>query len=620
MAMNLTNTPQMINRLYIFLFISLMFCFAVSCTSNQLNTIQVQKGHTITLSFEGPMTSENATFNPFLNYLLLVEFEHEETKQFIRGFYAADGNAAETSSDSGNLWQVRFRPDQPGIWSYNANLFKGESIALTQTVDIAESVPLTKSSGTFEVMTSEELTQDFRDKGPLTVSNGYLRFKDSNEYFLKAGADSPENFLAYHEFDGTYRLAASTKDGEAKTNNEIHHFEPHIQDWKNGDPTWQSGKGKGIIGAVNYLASKGMNAVYFLTLNINGDGKDVWMYSTPEDFTRFDVSKLDQWEILFQHMQSKGILLHVVLQETENETMLDGGNVGTYRALYFHELIARFGHHPALIWNLGEENGFAPWVTTGAQTDRQRKASATFFKEYDPYNHPLVIHTLPNDDLRAPVLDSLLSFPNLDGISLQHYDRNTVAETVVGLKQESIESGHEWMIMMDEIGMWHTGAKMDSADINHPTLTRYVLWGALLSGAAGVEWYFGANSPHNDLTSENWRHRDQLWEITNHAKLFFEEYLPYWEMEPVYNLVNKDSVYSLAKLDSIYTIYIPDYEETTFNLSRTTGEFKVRWFDPFEGGELQQGSVETISGGKIQSLGNPPAGRVQDWVLLISKL
>jgi len=49
-----------------------------------------------------------------------------------------------------------------------------------------------------------------------------------------------------------------------------------------------------------------------------GDGKDVWPYISPDDFSRFDVSKLAQWEVLFQHAQSKGILLHVVLQETEN--------------------------------------------------------------------------------------------------------------------------------------------------------------------------------------------------------------------------------------------------------------------------------------------------------------
>ena len=36
----------------------------------------------------------------------------------------------------------------------------------------------------------------------------------------------------------------------------IHKYEPHARDWDSGDPTWQGDKGKNIIGAVNYLASK----------------------------------------------------------------------------------------------------------------------------------------------------------------------------------------------------------------------------------------------------------------------------------------------------------------------------------------------------------------------------
>ncbi len=604
-------------RLIILSSITLMLGFVLNCSSYY---DQIQNGYTHTLSFEGPMTSEGADLNPFLNYLLLVEFEHEETTKTIRGFYAADGDAAETGADSGNIWQVRFRPDQVGTWSYSAVLFKGDSIAVTQNIDVAESLLLTNSTGSFEVLASGNSKIDFRDSGLLTVSGGYFRFQETGDYFIKAGADSPENFLAFSGFDDTYRLEASTKDGEARTNGEIHHFEPHVKDWNAGDPTWQGGKGKGIIGAVNYLAVKGMNAVYFLTLNINGDGKDVWMYSTPDDFTRFDVSKLDQWEILFQHMQSKGVLMHVVLQETENETMLDGGDMGPLRSLYFHELIARFGHHPAIIWNLGEENGFAPWVPTGAQNDRQRKASASFFDKHDPYNHPVVIHTLPNEDLHAPVLDSLLSFPLLDGISLQHSERTTVAQTVEKLKEKSAQSGHEWMIMMDEIGMWHTGAKMDTADVNHPTLTRYVLWGALLSGAAGVEWYFGANSPQNDLTTEDWRTRDRLWEITNHAKVFFEQHLPYWEMEPMHDLISADSAYCFTKTDSLYVLYVPSFEQASLDLSGSAGDFQVRWFDPFEGGELQRGSVDRISGGGQRSVGAPPSRFNQDWVLLINKL
>lgn len=77
-------------------------------------------------------------------------------------------------------------------------------------------------------------------------------------------------------------------------------------DFQNSNPQWKEGKGKGLIGALNYLAYKGMNSVYFLTMNINGDGKDVWPYRTPEDFTRFGVSKLDQWEIELDLLGAEG--------------------------------------------------------------------------------------------------------------------------------------------------------------------------------------------------------------------------------------------------------------------------------------------------------------------------
>lgn len=70
-------------------------------------------------------------------------------------------------------------------------------------------------------------------------------------------------------------MTAQNREGEAKSGVGIHRYAPHLQDWLPGDPTWQADKGKSIIGAVNYLADMGLNSIYFLTLNINGDSKDV---------------------------------------------------------------------------------------------------------------------------------------------------------------------------------------------------------------------------------------------------------------------------------------------------------------------------------------------------------
>lgn len=608
-----------------FLLVSILLFLSCGEKENEKSIAEYQQWHTVTLSFEGPETSEGAGENPFLNYRLLVTFKNGENEYTIPGFYAADGDAAETSADSGNIWQVRFTPDQQGKWSYTATMHKGENIALSDNPDDGTPVEIANASGDFGVVPSDKQGDDFRAQGRLIASNGYFQFKDSGKYWIKGGADSPENLLAYEDFDGTYRMQTSNDDGEAKTNDTIHSYAPHLKDWNVGDPTWQGDKGKGLIGALNYLSSKGMNVAYFLANNIKGDGKDVWPYVSPDDFTRFDVSKLEQWEIVFQHMQSKGILLHMVLQETENETMLDGGDTGPSRQLYLRELLARFGHHLGMNFNLGEENGPADF-TPIAQNNEQRKAMTRFITKIDPYDHPILLHTHSHEPARTNVLDSIVGFTDLDGLSLQVDKREGAADVVETWKDKSREAGHEWMITMDEIGMWHTGARSDSLDGNHDTLRRYVLWGTLLSGAAGVEWYFGANNRYHDLNTEDWRTRDRLWEITDYALHFFREYLPYWEMRPEHGLVNSEGAYCFGKAAEIYAVYLPenvqaglpDPKQYTIDLSETEGEYTLHWYDPLKGGELQQGSIKTIQGGGgVQELGFPPSEAVQDWVALL---
>jgi hypothetical protein len=195
---------------------------------------------------------------------------------------------------------------------------------------------------------SDKTGRDHRGKGRLQYVGGrYLRFAETGEYFLKQGADAPGNLFAYEDFDGDFKNDGQNDKG-------IKSFGPHVRDWKPGDPTWSSGKGKGLIGAINYLASEGMNAFSFLPLNIDGDDKNVFPYLNYDERYRMDVSRLDQWEVVFEHADRLGMFIHFKTLETENELLLDGGDLGPQRKLYYRELIARFGHHLALNWNLGK--------------------------------------------------------------------------------------------------------------------------------------------------------------------------------------------------------------------------------------------------------------------------
>jgi hypothetical protein len=342
---------------------------------------QLKTWHRVTLTLDGPQTAEDAQPNPFRDYRLQVTFRQGHRTYTVPGFFAADGNAAETGATAGNKWRVHFAPDAPGEWSYTASFRTGTDVAVDLDSFAGTPTSFDGASGTFRVAPTDRTGRDFRAKGMLRyVGERYLRHAGSNEPFIKGGPGSPENLLAFHDFDGTWdRGGAPTPTLEQG----LHRYEPHVRDWRRGDPTWRGGRGKGLIGALNYIAGKGMNTVYFLTLNWRGDGDDVWPWVAPETQDRYDVSKLDQWGIVFAHMDSLGIAMTVLFEETELDTIFDGGRLGTVRKLYYRELVARFGHHLGVSWNLGEETNHLPATL---------REFAGYIRALDPYPHPIVVH------------------------------------------------------------------------------------------------------------------------------------------------------------------------------------------------------------------------------------
>ncbi|MEM6318075.1 MAG: DUF5060 domain-containing protein [Bacteroidota bacterium] len=598
----------------------IVLCFAAFTACQQANdtpTITTQKWAKTTLTFEGQPTSEASADNPFLNYRLNVTFIHPEKTVTVPGFYAADGNAGETSAESGNVWKVHFRPDIEGEWRYKASFRKGQDIAISNDTNTGEGVDFDGAMGTITVEAAKS-----GDKGRLQyVGKRYLKYADADEYFIKGGADSPENFLGYHEFDNTARGGISKeREGEASAKDGLHKFELHLQDWKTGDPTWQNGKGKGIIGALNYLAAKGMNSVYFLTMNIEGDGKDVYPYTDYDERFRFDCSKLAQWEIVFDHMDNLGLMQHVVLQETENETLLDNGDTGKERKLYLREMIARYAHHPQLKWNIGEENGPAHW-TPIAQNTQQQKDMVSYLKATDPYQNFVVIHSHSDYHTRDSLFELLLGFQDLDGMSMQVNRPKYVHDVTKQWAEKSAENGRQWIMPLDEIGPAWRGVDPDDRAVNNQdTIRAWVLWGNLMAGGAGSEWYFGYRNHNNDLQCEDWRSRDRMWDYTRHAMDFFQSHVPFVDMASHDELLKGDQAYCLAKKGEVYAVYLTFGGNTTLDLSDTDAKYSVDWYNPRSGGDLQKSVLQTLDGGQVVNLGNPPSDGNKDWVALVRKI
>ncbi|MEM1271162.1 MAG: DUF5060 domain-containing protein, partial [Bacteroidota bacterium] len=352
----------------------------------------------VILSLAGPYGDELLTPNPFLEYRFDVRFTSPSNNVLtVPGYFAADGNAANTSATSGTVWRAHLTPSEPGTWRYDISFFAGPNASISDPMMALGEYD--GRYGTFSVGAVPANSPGNYAKGPLRYVGGkYLQF-DNGEWFIKGGADSPENLLAFADFDNT---------SDSNSNNPVKSYATHVADWNAGDPTWGSGLGKGLIGALNYLESEGMNAFSFLPFNApQGDGKDVWPWLTPTQTLRYDVSKLAQWEVVFSHADRLGLFLHFKTQETENDQYLDGGALQTERRLYYRELIARFGHHMALNWNLGEEN---------TNTTQQLKDFAEYIDALDVYDHPIVVHTYPGQ--LNSVYGPLMGDPHMTGASI----------------------------------------------------------------------------------------------------------------------------------------------------------------------------------------------------------
>ena len=97
--------------------------------------------------------------------------------------------------------------------------------------------------------------------------------------------------------------------------------------------------------------------------------------------------------------------------------------------------------------------------------------------------------------------------------------------------EESAEAGKPWVVACDEPGDASHALITDDEDPAHDDARMNGLWGCLLGGGAGNEWYFGYKHPHSDLTCQDWRSRDLWWDQCRIALEFFQTHLPFTEME-----------------------------------------------------------------------------------------
>ena len=573
---------------------------------------ELKKWHPLTLDFAGPSASETdaSPNNPFLDYRLQVTFTGPAGQKYnVPGFFDGDGNGGGT----GDVWRTRFSPDEAGAWSYQASFRKGTDVAVDLGSTAGTATGFDGASGTFNVAERDAAASGFLKWGRLDYVGGhFLKFRDGS-YWLKGGANSPENWLAYEGFDNTPRAH--------------HAFSPHAADWQSGDPTFNASSadsGKGLIGAINYLSSQEINSMYFLPMNIGGDSvtRDTSPYVGPvnydgsasNDNKHFDISKLGQWEKAFDHAQRKGVQLHVVLGENElpNRRELDNGTLGVERKLFYRELIARYSHNLALQWNICEEYN----VGTDPYTPDTMKEFAGYVQQQDPYDHPVTVHHLRDPDLSwTPFLgDSRISITSFQFAGSYAGHGGEVEEW----RQKTVSAGRPLPVSIDEL--------QAATPANADDQRKAAIWPTYLSGGQLEFFLKAADGSSVDGNLEDYRPYEQVWTYARYARSFVEENLPFWEMEPQDGLLTGESTDPILKKGGqvfvkpgeIYAMYLPNATSTgTLDLSGASGSFEKRWYNPRTGSF--EGATETVCGGGNSKLGTPPSSPSSDWVVLLLK-
>lgn len=570
-------------------------------------------GQPLALAFSGPEVAEtDSSPNPFLDIRLQVTFISPANEHLVvPGFFDGDGQGG----PKGSVWRARFTPNAPGTWHYEAEFRQGPQVAIQLEPQAGEPLDRPGLVGTLVVAPRDPAAPGFLKWGQLAyVGKHYLKFQDG-PYWIRGGTDEPEDFLGYAGFDRTPPK---------------HRYAVHESDWREGDPDWGDGRGRAIIGALNYLASQHVNSIYFLTMNIGGDGKDVWPWigqidpkgSPDNDNFHFDIGKLRQWEIVFTHAQRLGIFLHVVFNEAEedNKRELDDGELGPERKLYYREMIARFGHHPALEWNLCEEYN----LNFNFGADRVR-AFADYLQAIDPYDHPITVHSAgdPIKELRFTFGDKRFSTTSIQ------LNQRPIHEVTEAFRTQTQLAGRPLPVSLDEFtldrGQRASHIPVDDADGHR----REKIWPTYFSGGM-IEFILEDLLRTDDFKKPQ---REQLWRYLWYARRFMEENLPFWDMESADGLSEGASTLAVGigkrrsvpmgpqvfmKRGDVYAVYLPVSTSTgTLDLSELRGSALQRWYNP-RAGEFV-GDPTEVSGGAKRELGPPPSEPDADWVVLIKR-
>jgi len=470
----------------------------------------------IELVFHGPSLTSLGEPNPFAIAFDVMFTGPGGAAFLVPGFYDGDGHGGL----GGDIWKVRFAADRNGVWSWH-----------TQSPDPR----LNARSGRFGVIDPPPDAPPLWRLGRLEyVNERYLKFREGS-YWIQAGAAGPENLLAAADRQATKRR-------------------------------------------IDSLAAAGVNSVRVVASTLGGSN-DIWPWvgATPEEATqhadRYDIARLEEWRRVFDYLQSKGIVVHLVLEGKEAWTGYD-------HTRYYREMVARFGYLPALCFDFDEAYG-----------ERYALEEALHYMKLlgtiDPYQHPRAVHGV--------------NFPRPDYIDSP------------AVQLASIQTGPSKPATLNQLAVdWFGGALTRNArplvvsfDEARPAVDRRSWWSVFLGG--GV---WASRLPAQEDPSR----LESAWRELRLARAFLES-LPVERMFPANHLVRQGEAFCLARPGEVYALYLPYGGRIELELA-PGNRYRAQWFDPRSTRADPRGKTAEIDGG-LQAF-TAPAG--EDWALRIERI
>ncbi|MDR1502337.1 MAG: DUF4038 domain-containing protein [Prevotella sp.] len=514
--------------------------------------------------------------NPFTTTMLIGQFTSPSGKiKIINGFY-----------DGGNIWRLRFVPDENGEWSYQ---LWGEGVDILQQGKI-------NSIG--------------------SAGNGFIRIHPQNPFSFVTDDGTPffpmgDTCYGLHD-DGP--ITGQLRDAYLKTRR-AQHFNfvrmsiGHSHDRAKKDPDyWAWGGTPGEPDLDRF------NPVFFRSL-------DTLLFKMRDCGMNVELLLLNFYRLPFTD---------TAIWTPAREKLWLGYLLSRYAAfdnIFMWTLSNEYETHPDGRYRLDVPEDI-DWV----------KETARFIKNHDPYDHPVTVHAVvssttkglsPRDPSDQPwqiggfygnedAIDVLSQQTGQhgEGVSWNEElncwegdDPNLVASLKADLRYGkpvlNTENGYEYL----------KNAPTERKQVHHTDKVRRTSWRVVCGGgyfAAGFHGTIGHSDVWNRIDAPNhytFSLESEGADIQLSYLYQFFNTLPYWKMRPLNNTIGDAVV--LAEEEKVYVAFFPHGGELVLDL-KGTDQMKQKWFNPRTG---EFGKETIIHGGDKQKFKAPDE---KDWTLLLT--